>query len=100
MAHLQKEHDIQDSSNSFERIMVKSTFRPFGITNCPLCDEHGVTDSLYLTEHVLEHIYDFSMYAVAWQATKQADLGKPIQSLNDVGLAFDNTENTKSQESN
>jgi hypothetical protein len=66
MAHLDEKHESQVSDENFDRIMAKSTFRTFSITNCPLCSDHGPTDSPELIEHVLGHIYDFSMYALPW----------------------------------
>ena len=84
MAHLDEEHENQVSDETFERIMAKSTFRTFGITNCPLCDDHGPTDSPELIEHVLGHIYDFSMYSLPWRTTPQTGLKKPIRTFDDA----------------
>ncbi|KAL7922386.1 hypothetical protein ACQKWADRAFT_312970 [Trichoderma austrokoningii] len=89
MAHLDEKHEGQVSDENFDRIMAKSTFRTFGITNCPLCNDHGPTDSPELIEHVLGHIYDFSMYALPWRTTPQTGLKKPIRTFNDVAPVLD-----------
>ncbi|KAH8194219.1 hypothetical protein TruAng_011616 [Truncatella angustata] len=89
MAHLDESHESQVSDENFGRIMAKSTFRTFGITNCPLCNDHGPTDSPELIEHVLGHIYDFSMYALPWRTTPQTGLEKPIRTFNDAAPVFD-----------
>ncbi|KAL7933159.1 hypothetical protein V8C35DRAFT_305086 [Trichoderma chlorosporum] len=89
MAHLDEKHESQVSDETFGHIMAKSTFRTFGITNCPLCNDHGPTDSPELIEHVLGHIYDFSMYALPWRTTPRTGLKKPIRTFNDVTPVLD-----------
>ncbi|OAP63856.1 hypothetical protein AYL99_03083 [Fonsecaea erecta] len=89
MAHLDEKHESQVSDETFERITAKSTFRTFGITNCPLCNDHGPTDSPELIEHVLGHIYDFSMYALPWRTIPQTGLNKPIRTFNDIAPVLD-----------
>lgn len=84
MAHLDERHESQVSDDTLDRIIAKSAFRTFGITNCPLCNEEGPTDSPELIEHVLGHIHDFSMYALPWRTTFQAGLRRPIRTFNDV----------------
>ena len=89
MAHLDEEHEHQVSNETFESIMAKSNIRTFGITNCPLCNDHGPADSPELIEHVLGHIYDFSMYALPWRTTPQKGLKRPIRTFNDVAPVLD-----------
>jgi hypothetical protein len=84
MAHLDEQHENDVSDEAFVRIMAKSTFRSFGITNCPLCNDCGPADSPELIEHVLGHIYDFSMYALPWRTVAQRTLKRPIRTFNDV----------------
>jgi tetratricopeptide (TPR) repeat protein len=92
MAHLDEKHGNQVSDANFQRIMAKSTFRPFGITSCPLCDIHGPVDSPELVEHVLGHIYDFSMYALPWRAIPQKSVKRPIRTFNDVAPVLDSND--------
>ncbi|KAJ4285970.1 hypothetical protein N0V90_013536 [Kalmusia sp. IMI 367209] len=92
MIHLDDEHEselVNISNKDFNRIVSMSTIRPFGITSCPLCNEQGPTDSPLLIEHVLEHIYNFSMYALPWRTTPQKSLKKPIRTFNDVAPVLD-----------
>lgn len=98
IAHLDEKHEGQVSDDTFDRIMAKSTFRTFGITNCPLCNDHGPTDSPELIEHVLGHIYDFSMYALPWRTTAQQDLKKPIRTFNDIAPVLDPNDNKHATE--
>ncbi|KAH8754550.1 hypothetical protein F5883DRAFT_573024 [Diaporthe sp. PMI_573] len=98
IAHLDEKHEGQVSDESFERIMAKSSFRTFGITNCPLCNDHGPTDSPELIEHVLGHIYDFSMYALPWRTTTQTGLKKPIRTFNDVAPVLDPNDDKEATE--
>jgi len=89
MAHLDEKHESQVCDENFDRIMAKSSFRTFGITNCPLCNDHGPTDSPELIEHVLGHIYDLSMYALPWRTIPQTALKRPIRTFNDVAPVLD-----------
>jgi tetratricopeptide (TPR) repeat protein len=95
MAHLDEEHGSQVSNENFERIMARSTFRTFGIADCPLCNDSGPVDSPELIAHVLGHIYDFSMYALPWQTIPQKALQRPIRTFNDVALVLDPDDNTE-----
>lgn len=93
MAHLDEKHGSQVSDDTLDGIIAKSAFRTFGITNCPLCNEKGPTDAPELIEHVLGHIYDFSMYALPWRTTYQAGLRRPIRTFNDVAPVIEQSDN-------
>jgi hypothetical protein len=84
MAHLDEKHKDEVTDDNFERIMSRSCSRTFGISSCPLCDDSGPTDSPELVEHVLGHIYDFSMYALPWRRTRQTEPMGSILTFNDT----------------
>ncbi|KAL7918134.1 nucleoside phosphorylase domain-containing protein [Trichoderma austrokoningii] len=39
---------------------------PFGITQCPLCDQTGPADSDELLDHIAEHVHSFSLRSLPW----------------------------------
>jgi hypothetical protein len=82
MTHLDINHQSQISAGSLERIMVRSTFRAFGISHCPLCNDHGFSDSPEIIEHVLGHVYDFSMYSLPWRTKTKPNLDGEILTFN------------------
>jgi len=82
MTHLDDNHQSQISAGSLERIMIRSTFRAFGISHCPLCNDHGFSDSPEIIEHVLGHVYDFSMYSLPWRTKTKPNLDGEILTFN------------------
>ncbi|KAI4657107.1 uncharacterized protein J4E79_007723 [Alternaria viburni] len=92
MAHLDERHKDEIADRTFQRVMAKSTIRTFGITNCPLCNDSGPTDSPEIIEHVLGHVYDFSMHALPWRTLPVNDFDKPIRTFNDVAPTCNSNE--------
>jgi hypothetical protein len=49
-----------------------------GISNCPLCASFAPEDSPELINHILKHVYEFSMRALPWPAPVVHGLSRPV----------------------
>ncbi|RSL95814.1 hypothetical protein CEP52_011858 [Fusarium oligoseptatum] len=88
--HLETEHQNEVKEFTLETLLLWSEIRPMGINSCPLCSSFGREDSPEIIDHILRHVYDFSLRALPWTKPFTHDLNKSIGTFvlpNDKHLA-------------
>ncbi|KAJ4122725.1 hypothetical protein NW768_010166 [Fusarium equiseti] len=77
--HFEDEH--HDAIEQFEvsNLLDWSKSPRMGISTCPLCSSFGREDSPEIIDHVLKHVYEFSLRALPWPTPSAAfDFGAQI----------------------
>ncbi|KAI1362824.1 hypothetical protein F5Y08DRAFT_310998 [Xylaria arbuscula] len=81
-SHIETKHNDELLENSLSTILSWSAVQTMGIKSCPLCSSRGPEDSSELVDHVLEHMYDFSLRALPWPPPPVQDLNVPPGNFN------------------
>lgn len=76
--HFAAEHQDDLKELTLETLLPWSETQVMGISSCPLCSSYGREDSPEIIDHVLKHVYEFSLRALPWTAPFTHDLAKPI----------------------
>lgn len=80
--HFTTEHENDLKELTLETLLPWSETQVMGISSCPLCSSYGREDSPEIIDHVLKHVYEFSLRALPWTAPFTHDLAKPIGTFN------------------
>ncbi|RSL91863.1 hypothetical protein CEP51_000030 [Fusarium floridanum] len=76
--HFETEHKDDVRELTLEVLLPWSETRFMGITFCPLCSSYGREDSPEIVDHVLRHVYEFSLRSLPWSKPFTHELSSPI----------------------
>ncbi|RMJ16991.1 hypothetical protein CDV36_003348 [Fusarium kuroshium] len=76
--HFETEHKDDVRELTLEVLLPWSETRFMGITFCPLCSSYGREDSPEIVDHVLRHVYEFSLRSLPWTKPFTHELSSPI----------------------
>ncbi|KAJ4328692.1 hypothetical protein N0V84_000883 [Fusarium piperis] len=88
--HFSTEHQDDLKELTLETLLPWSEAQSMGISSCPVCSSYGREDSPEIIDHVLKHVYEFSLRALPWTKPITHDLTTPIGTFrvpSDEGLA-------------
>ncbi|KAH6989087.1 hypothetical protein BKA56DRAFT_247869 [Ilyonectria sp. MPI-CAGE-AT-0026] len=76
--HLEAQHpdDVRDLTLS--TLLPWSRTQHTGIASCPLCSSFGREDSPEIVDHILRHVYEFSLRALPWTKPVAHDVVKQV----------------------
>ncbi|RSM09095.1 hypothetical protein CDV31_007862 [Fusarium ambrosium] len=80
--HFRTEHQDAVKELTLDTLLPWSETRPMGIKSCPLCSFFKREDSPEILDHVLRHVYEFSLRALPWTKPINHELSKPIGTFN------------------
>lgn len=76
--HFETEHQDDVKELTLGTWLSWSETKSMGIASCPLCSSYGREDSPEIIDHILRHVYDFSLRALLWTQPLRHHLSKPI----------------------
>lgn len=80
--HIESLHEKEMNDFGLSLVVSWCAVRTYGITSCPLCASKGPQDAPELVDHVLTHVYDFSLRSLPWTQNISEDPKKPIGTYN------------------
>ncbi|KPM39537.1 hypothetical protein AK830_g7032 [Neonectria ditissima] len=80
--HFENQHQDDVRDLTLSTLLPWSETQRMGIASCPLCSSFGREDSPEIVDHVLRHIYEFSLRALPWTKPVLPDVNKPIGTYN------------------
>ncbi|KAI8711700.1 hypothetical protein NCS52_01434300 [Fusarium sp. LHS14.1] len=76
--HFKTQHQNDVKRLTLETLLSWSKRKFKGITSCPLCYSYDREDSPELINHVLGHVYEFSLRALPWPKPVKHNLSKTV----------------------
>lgn len=78
--HIEDAHGDQLKHLPLETVVSWCAVPDLGLESCPLCSPDLAPDSSELIDHVLSHVYEFSLRALPWTQTSIYPLGRTLGS--------------------
>ncbi|KAH7022128.1 hypothetical protein EDB80DRAFT_1714 [Ilyonectria destructans] len=76
--HLEAQHPDDVRHLTLSTLLPWSETQHMGIASCPLCSSFGREDSPEIVDHVLRHVYEFSLRALPWTKPVAQDVVKQV----------------------